>query len=107
MAENAKDSDERDLRGGRGCAPVRLIDQERRAELDRQGHGRSSAGIQFHGTTGLRDPRSREPEPAKNVTAETSMLSNGLRGSANSRAAPGAGNGVRKRGRPERGGFSF
>ena len=88
MAENAKDSDERDLRGGRGCAPVRLVDQERRAELDRQGHGRSFTGIQFHGTTGLRDPRSREPEPAKNARAETarSMLSNGLRGSANSRA---------------------
>ena len=41
MAENAKDSDERELRGGRGCAPVRLVDQERRAELDRQRNGLS------------------------------------------------------------------
>jgi hypothetical protein len=52
MAENAKDSDERDLRGGRCCAPVRLVDQERRAELDRQGHGRSFTGIQFLGLRG-------------------------------------------------------
>ena len=52
MAENAKDSDERGLRGGRGCAPVRLVDQERRAELDRQGNGRSFTGIQFLGILG-------------------------------------------------------
>ena len=52
MAENAKDADERDLRGGRGCAPVRLVDQERRAELDRKGHGRSFTGVQFLGILG-------------------------------------------------------
>jgi hypothetical protein len=45
MAENAKDSDERDLRGGRCGAPVRLVDQERRAELDRQGNGLSGDGV--------------------------------------------------------------
>ena len=52
MAENAKDSDERDLRGGRGCAPVRLVDQERRAELDRQGNGLGFTGVQFLGILG-------------------------------------------------------
>jgi hypothetical protein len=49
MAENAKDSDERDLRGSRGCAPVRLVDQERRAEFDRQGNGLGFTGVQFLG----------------------------------------------------------
>ena len=52
MAENAKDSDERDLRGNRGCAPVRLVDQERRAELDRQGNGLGFTGVQFLGILG-------------------------------------------------------
>jgi hypothetical protein len=52
MAENAKDSDERDLRGGRCCAPVRLVDQERRAELDRQGNGLGFTGVQFLGILG-------------------------------------------------------
>ena len=52
MAENAKDSDERDLRGGRGCAPVRLVDQERRAEFDRQGNGLGFTGVQFLGILG-------------------------------------------------------
>jgi hypothetical protein len=37
------------LRGGRCGAPVRLVDQERRAKLDRQGHGRSFTGIQLLG----------------------------------------------------------
>ena len=68
MAENAKDSDERDLRGGRCCAPVRLVDQERRAELDRQGHGRSFTGIQFLGILGyaIRVPGSPHLEERQN-----------------------------------------
>ena len=45
FGENTKDSDKRDLRGGRCCAPVRLVDQERRAELDRQGNGLGFTGI--------------------------------------------------------------
>jgi len=31
------------------CAPVRLVDRERRAELDRQGNGLRFTGIQFLG----------------------------------------------------------
>ena len=52
MAENAKDSDERDLRGGRCRASVRLVDQECRGELDRKGNGLGSASIQFVGIPG-------------------------------------------------------
>ena len=83
MAENAKDSDERDLRGGRGCAPVRLVDQERRAELDLQGHGLSFTGIQFLGILGYAisvqgSPNLEERQSGDDVK---SMLSNGLRGS--------------------------
>ena len=33
-------------------APVRLVDQERRAELDRQGNGLGFTGIQFLGILG-------------------------------------------------------
>ena len=82
MAENAKDSDERDLRGGRGCAPVRLVDQERRAELDRQGHGLGFTGVQFLGILGYAIGVQGSPN-LEERQAETSMLSNGLRGSAN------------------------
>ena len=88
MAENAKDSDERDLRGGRGCAPVRLVDQERRAELDRQGNGLGFTDVQFLGILGYAigvqgSPNLEERQSGDDVK---SMLSNGLRGSANSRA---------------------
>ena len=88
MAENAKDSDERDLRGGRCCAPVRLVDQERRAELDRQGNGLGFTGVQFLGILGYAigvqgSPNLEERQSGDDVQ---SMLSNGLRGSANSRA---------------------
>ena len=88
MAENAKDSDERDLRGNRGCAPVRLVDQERRAELDRQGHGRSFTGVQLLGILGyaIRVQGSPNVEERQSGDIVQSMLSNGLRGSANSRA---------------------
>ena len=34
------------------CAPVRLVDRERRAELDRQGNGLGFTGIQFLGILG-------------------------------------------------------
>ena len=88
MAENAKDSDERDLRGSRGCAPVRLVDQERRAEFDRQGHGRSFTGVRFLGILGyaIRVQGSPNREERQSGDGVQSMLSNGLRGSANSRA---------------------
>ena len=88
MAENAKDSDERDLRGSRGCAPVRLVDQARRAELDRQSHGRSFAGVQLLGLMGyaIRVQGSPNLEERQSGDDVQSMLSNGLRGSANSRA---------------------
>jgi hypothetical protein len=65
LAENAQDSDERDLRGGRCCAPVRGVDQERRAELDRQGHGRSFTGIQFLGILGYAIGVQGSPNPRR------------------------------------------
>jgi len=89
MAENAKDSDERDLRGGRCCAPVRLVDQERRAELDRLGpwpqlHRRPVPWHTSATRSAFKGARTREERQSGDDVK--SMLSNGLRGSANSRA---------------------